>query len=97
MGVLPLLFDKCNFNRKIHKAFLKKKSLFQRSLFSMSKNDNVDLPNYIKNKELYSKSIIVGDFEAKNSLENLEFIIGKQTLEEDQEFCGLNRKDSLIN
>jgi hypothetical protein len=82
MGVLPIIFDKCNFNKKINKTFLKKKSLFSQSLFLTSDKRDYDKTPEFKKKELYTKTIIVGGLEAKNSLENLEFLIGRQTLTE---------------
>ena len=86
MGWLPILYDKCKLNKRINKTFLQKKSLFTQSLFSISDNkfesQEDSLPDYIKNKKLYSKTILVGGLETKNSLENLEFLIGKQTLVE---------------
>ena len=101
--MLPLVFEKCKLNRHINRSYLKKKSLFTQSLFSfnMSKDDHIaNLPSYIKNKELYNKSIIVGGLEAKRSLENLEFIMGKQTLTENNNELRkgtLDMNDSLIN
>lgn len=84
MGLLPILFDKCKINKQINKSLIKKKSIFTQSSFLNNNPDSRDFdktPEY-KKKELYTKTIIVGGVEAKQSLENLEFLIGKHTYNE---------------
>jgi hypothetical protein len=103
MGLLPILFDKLNLNKKINKSYLKKKSLFSQSLFLSNNSDRKDYektPEF-KKKELYTKTIIVGGLEAKHSLENLEFLIGKQTFNEGNgdllnEGANISNMDSMI-
>ena len=95
LGFLPLLFEKMNLNKSYFNKLQKKPSLFTQSLFSIYNSKEDNYPNYIKNKELYSKSIIVGGVEAKRSLENLEFIMGKQTLT-DQNVLSPNQDQNEI-
>ena len=96
LGWLPVFFDKCGLNKKINKKFLKRKSLFTQSLFSFQ-NDVDHYPPYIKNRELYSKTIIVGGLEAKNSLENLEFLIGQQTLNDGMDLNMKKSEEDIMN
>jgi hypothetical protein len=98
LGLVPFIFEKCNLNLHIHKNFYKKKSLFTQSLFSYNPQREDDFPKYLKNKDLYSKTILVGGVEAKGSLENLEFIMGKQTLTDNHIMSKKSDpSDSLIN
>ncbi len=100
LGLVPFIFEKCNLNRRIHKNLYKKKSLFTQSLFSYNpqRENEEDFPNYIKNKKLYSKTILVGGVEAKRSLENLDFIMGKQTMTDNPVMSKKEDTiDSLIN
>jgi len=104
MGLLPLLFDKCKINKQINKSYIKKKSIFTQSSFL--NNNNTDSRDFdktpeFKKKELYTKTIIVGGVEEKQSLENLEFLIGKQTYNEGNgdlinEGVNISNRDSVL-
>jgi hypothetical protein len=55
-------------------------------------------PDYLKNRQIYSKTILVGGFETKQTQENLEFLLGKNTLIDDNpELANDNKRDSLLN
>ena len=54
-------------------------------------------PDYLKKKQIYSQTILVGGFEAKNTQENLDFLLGKNTLIEDNNTLNEKKEDSLLN
>jgi len=78
MGWLPIVFDLCRLDKKIHYENKKKPTLFSHShlLYSDEKAFNI---REKEKKKLYSETILVENLEAKKSL-NLDFLVGKQTL-----------------
>jgi hypothetical protein len=109
MGLLPILFDKCKINKQINKSLKRGKSIFAQSSFLNDNNmdskyyEKLDKTPEYKKKELYTKTILVGGVEAKQSLENLEFLIGKQTYNEgngdimnENEGVNISNMDSIL-
>lgn len=79
MGWLPIIFEYCHLNKRLNYEYKKKPTLFSHS-YLLYNDEKISNARENEKKKLYSETILVENLEAKHSLENLDFLYGRQTL-----------------
>lgn len=112
MGYIPLLFHKIRLNQNITPLKKTKSLLFSSSILSYGKGedfritDNVlqnkdfrkDLNNTKENrKDLYIRSILVGGVDPKTKDDRLEFLLSKETYNQDDDNKKLDDTIETLN
>ena len=102
MGFIPLLFQKLNLNKNTKPLMKSKSLLFSSSILSYKKGgDFKSTENISQDKEmrnnLYSQSILVGGVDPKTKDDRLEFLLSKQTYNQDDDKQKLDETMGTFN
>lgn len=102
MGFIPLLFQKLKLNQNPRVHLKSKSLLFSSSILSYKKgNDFKSADNLMQDKlkknNLYSQSILVGGVDPKTKDDRLEFLLSKQTYNQDDDKQKLDETMGTFN